>query len=129
MKLEVLEKIDRQRLIELTRNLVVIPSPTGEEERVALYLANELRSMGLEVSLQEIETHRFNVIGRWKGAGGGATLMFLAHFDTVTPGPEDPEREEGPVEFRVVDDWMIGLGVANMKSAFAAYLMAIEMLF
>ena len=127
---KVLNGLDRNRMIELTKNFVNIPSPTGEEEEIGLYLAEELKKIGMQVALQEVEPHRHNVIGRLKGNGGGPTLMYCGHFDTSTTGKEEELSGIGyKPEAKIVDDtWIYGLGVANMKNAFSAYITAVEML-
>ena len=38
---------------------------------------------GLETELVEVETGRPNVVGVLKGSGGGKSLMFNGHIDTV----------------------------------------------
>jgi acetylornithine deacetylase/succinyl-diaminopimelate desuccinylase-like protein len=76
MEKQVLEQVDRNRIIELARNLADIVSITGEEEEVAKYLGGEFEKLGMEVEYQYVEDGRPNVIGRLKGSGGGATLMF-----------------------------------------------------
>jgi len=42
---ELLAKVDRQRLVETACDLVDIPSPTGEEQAVAEYLANKVQNI------------------------------------------------------------------------------------
>lgn len=118
MKDKVLEKLDRNRLIELARNLAAIVSITGEEKGVAEYLGGEFERLGMEVKYQEVEEGRPNVIGTLKGTGGGATLMFCAHMDHF----------DNPQETVVTEDRIYGRGLVNMKCAFPCYLVAVEML-
>lgn len=68
---KVLEQFDRERLIELAKNLAGIVSITGEEKAVAEYLGGEFARLGMEVKYQEVEEGRPNVIGTLKGSGGG----------------------------------------------------------
>jgi acetylornithine deacetylase/succinyl-diaminopimelate desuccinylase-like protein len=118
MKDKVLEKLDRNRLIELARNLADIVSITGEEKGVAEYLGGEFERLGMEVKYQEVEEGRPNVIGALKGTGGGATLMFCAHMDHF----------DNPQPTVVTEDRIYGRGLVNMKCAFPCYLVAVEML-
>lgn len=119
----------RSELVELTCDLVNIPSATGEEGPIAAYLLERLRGLGLAAELQEVEPGRHNVIARWPGSGDGPSLLLNGHFDTGVSG-----REEGlpfglRPEARIVeDDWIYGLGVSNMKVAFACYYGAIRLL-
>ena len=81
MQEEVLQQVDRDRIVEVARNLADIVSITGEEENVAKYLGGEFEKLGMQVEYQYVEDGRPNVIGTLKGTGGGATLMFNAHMD------------------------------------------------
>ncbi len=81
MEPQVLEQVDRQRIVELARDLADIVSITGDEKSVADYLGSEFEKLGMQVEYQEGEEVRPNVIGTLKGTGGGATLMFCAHMD------------------------------------------------
>ena len=58
-----------------------IPAPSTQEQRRAAYLAEQMRAEGLEVSVDSIG----NVTGRRKGSGGGPTIVFAGHMDTVHP--------------------------------------------
>jgi len=114
----VLEQVDRNRIVELACNLADIVSITGEEEEVAKYLGGELEKLGMEVEYQYVEDGRPNVIGRLKGTGGGATLMFNAHMDHF----------DNPQETVVEDDRIYGRGLVNMKAAFPCYIEAVAAL-
>jgi acetylornithine deacetylase/succinyl-diaminopimelate desuccinylase-like protein len=112
---EVLEQVDRSRLVELARNVADIVSITGEEKAVSEYLGSEFAKLGMEVEYQEVEQGRPNVIARLKGSGGGASLMFCAHMDHF----------DSPQETVVEDDRIYGRGLVNMKAAFPCYIEAI----
>jgi acetylornithine deacetylase/succinyl-diaminopimelate desuccinylase-like protein len=114
----VLEQVDRNRIVELACNLANIVSITGEEEEVAKYLGGEFEKLGMEVEYQYVEDGRPNVIGRLKGTGGGATLMFNAHMDHF----------DNPQETVVEDDRIYGRGLVNMKAAFPCYIEAVAAL-
>ena len=83
-------KISEERVVNLTRSLVDIPSATGEERRVAEFLVGYMKEIGLEAKLQEIVEGRANAIGVLKGTGGGPTLMFNGHLDTSGTSPLFP---------------------------------------
>jgi acetylornithine deacetylase/succinyl-diaminopimelate desuccinylase-like protein len=111
----VLEQVDRSRIVEMARNLADIVSITGEEEQVAKYLGTEYEKLGMEVEYQYVEDGRPNVVGRLKGSGSGATLMFNAHMDHF----------DSPQETVVEDDRIYGRGLVNMKAAFPCYIEAV----
>ena len=118
MKEQVLQQLDRGRLIEVAKNVAGIVSITGEEKAIAEYLGGEFQRLGMEVKYQEVEEGRPNVIGRLRGSGGGATLMFCAHMDHF----------DTPQETVVTEDRIYGRGLVNMKCAFPCYIVAVEML-
>ena len=96
---EVLEQVDRERIVELACNLANTVSITGDEENVAKYLGSELEKLGMQVEYQYVEDGRPNVVGTLKGTGGGATLMFNAHMDHFDNPQEtvvDEDRDEIP---------------------------------
>jgi acetylornithine deacetylase len=120
--------IDERRLVELALRLVSTPSFTGSEDACAGVLAEELRSLGLQVQWQQVEDGRANVLGTWAGAGGGPTLMFNGHLDTSYSGSEPwlagipGFRPEGFER----DGRVYGLGISNMKGAVACYVEAVR---
>lgn len=121
------DRIDRQRLVDLVVQLTNIASPTGEEGEMARAYHAVLQDAGLRATLQPIGDERYNAIGRLVGAGGGKSLMFNGHMDTSF-GPEQSHRGMGyRCEGTVIDDeWIYGMGSFNMKSALASYVAAIE---
>ena len=116
MELQVLEEVDRQRIVEVARNAADIVSITGDEKEIAEYLGSEFEKLGMQVEYQEVEEGRPNVIGTLKGTGGGATLMFCAHMDHF----------DNPQETVVEDDRIYGRGLVNMKAAFPCYIEAVS---
>ena len=115
---QVLEQVDRQRIIEIACKLADTVSITGEEKEVAEYLGSEFERLGMQVEYQEVEEGRPNVIGTLKGGGGGATLMFCAHMDHF----------DNPQETVIEDDRIYGRGLVNMKAAFPFYIESVAAL-
>ena len=89
---KVLAQIDRQELAELARDLVDLPSPTGQEKAVADYILDWYARHGLRPVRQEIEVDRPNAVGVLKGQGGGLSLQFNGHMDTSFTGTEADRR-------------------------------------
>jgi acetylornithine deacetylase/succinyl-diaminopimelate desuccinylase-like protein len=118
MSEQVLNQVNRNRIVELACNLANIVSITGEEESVARYLGGEFEKLGMQVEYQFVEDGRPNVVGTLKGTGGGATLMFNAHMDHF----------DSPQETVVDDDRIYGRGLVNMKAAFPCYIEAVSAL-
>jgi acetylornithine deacetylase len=102
-------------VVELTRKLIDIPSPTGEELAVGKFLASYLEQLGYQVTTQEIDPTRFNVFAR---TDARPRVVLSTHMDTVPPAT--PSREEGQRIF--------GRGACDAKGIIAAQIIAAELL-
>ena len=92
-------------------------------------MQSALQKIGLDVTWQEVEEARANVVGRWKGTGGGKNLMFNGHMDTSNTGREEFLTGLGYKPHAVVKDGFIyGLGIYNMKGALVCYTNAVKAL-
>src|SRR6266478_7720262 len=86
---KILAQVKEDEIVAMARDVINIPSPTGEELQMAQYMQNALQQLGLNVTWQEVEEGRANVVGRWIGCGGGKDLMFNGHMDTSNTGREE----------------------------------------
>jgi tripeptide aminopeptidase len=87
------------RALDLFLELAAIPSPPGDERRVADRVLAELRSLGLEVEEDDagaaVGSTIGNLLARLPGRGEGTPIFLCAHLDTVPPqGPIEPEVGE-----------------------------------
>ena len=82
-------------IVEEWIRLVETAAPSGKEQARARYIQAEMEKLGLS----EIRTDDlFNVSGIRKGSGGGPTVVFAAHMDTVFPeGTELKVKREGDI--------------------------------
>lgn len=103
-------------VVELTRKLVDIPSVTGEESNVAAFVADHLRSIGAQVTTEEVEPGRPNVFGVF---GTRSRVTLSTHLDTVPSFI--PSSEDGL--------WVYGRGSCDAKGILASMLFAAEALF
>src|SRR4051812_26526200 len=122
--------IDRDRLVDWASKAIAIPSFTGSEEAMAVFMVDTFEELGLQVQWQQVEDGRANVLGTWAGARGGSSLMFNGHMDTSYSGREPwlagiPGFQ--PQGF-VQDGRVYGLGISNMKGALACYVAALRAL-
>jgi succinyl-diaminopimelate desuccinylase len=124
-------EIDRDALVELTQELVRIPSVHDparhlNEQPAADLVAARMRSFGWSPELDIVAPGRPNVIAVVEGGGGaGPTLMFEGHTDVVTEGDGwtvDPFGAE------IVEGKLYGRGAADMKGGVAAMLFATDAL-
>jgi acetylornithine deacetylase/succinyl-diaminopimelate desuccinylase-like protein len=126
---KILAAVDEQSLVSMCSDVIHIPSPTGYEGKMAEYMRAAWESMGLEVTWQEVEEGRANVIARWAGTGNGRCLMFNGHMDTSNTGREDYLTGIGYKPNAVIRNGMIyGLGIYNMKGALVCYTHAVRAL-
>jgi len=84
-----LTSMDSKRLLKTFLDLVQIPSESGKEKPVTDYLVAKLKSLGLEVWVDDagskIGSNSGNIMGRLKGSLPGS-IAFSSHQDTVVPG-------------------------------------------
>jgi len=109
-----------QELVSINSvNPDLVPGAVGETE-VVMHCATWLRSNGFEVHILEERKGRPSVVGIAKGSGGGRSLMFNGHIDTVTLSgyagdPLAAEIKNGNVQ---------GRGTYDMKGGVAAMMVA-----
>ena len=75
--------------------LTEMPAPSGQEQARAAYIRTEMQQLGLS----DIRTDDMsNVSGVRKGTGGGPTVVFAAHMDTVFSKDADLKvKREGDI--------------------------------
>ena len=126
---KILAQVNEEEIIAMGCDVINIPSPTGNELQMAQYMQSALRGLDLNVTWQEVEESRANVVARWIGAGGGKNLMFNGHMDTSNTGDEDFLTGPGYKPHAVVKNGFIyGLGIYNMKGALVCYTHAVKAL-
>ena len=104
----------------LTKRMIGIPSPSGEEKDMAVFVSSELEKMGVESRFQRVEGDRSNVIASISGKGD-KSILFQGHFDTV-PGYEWEEAFSGEER----EGMIYGRGSVDMKSSLACVIAAMK---
>lgn len=99
-------------LFELTRRLIDIPSVSGEEGEVSLFLSDYLQSIGFVVERQEIAPSRSNIIAT--AGARSPRVMLSTHMDTVPPHIPSGEDE----------GFITGRGSCDAKGIIAAQIFA-----
>ena len=112
-----------EETVDLLTKLVSFPSHEGienQETETAKHICEFFLREGIEAELIPVEDGRCNVIAKMKGTGGGRSLLFTGHTDTVPPYgmPGDP------YVIRTVDGSLYGRGVLDMKAGLACMMMA-----
>ena len=106
------ERFERQ--VEEWVKITEIPAQSTHEEKRAAYVKAELEKLGLTVTVDPIG----NVMARRKGTGGGPTVVFAAHLDTVHPMDTDVKVK------RQADGTMRAPGVFDNSASVANLLQA-----
>lgn len=121
--------VEEEEVCRLALDLCAIPSPTGEEAAVAEFVCDWFEAEGLEPTRQVVEDGRQNAVGVLRGSGGGPSLMFNGHLDTVEPMGHEQVVGVLPAIAPVFTPYLergilFGEGMGNMKSAIAAFMYA-----
>ncbi len=129
----------RQELIDLTKDLLRIPSHTGvetQEKEIAAYMLNFFQKHGIHSHLQHVEKERSNVIAFIKGkkAPEGKSLMLNGHIDTEKPDDMNEalfgaEMSSSQIfSGEVKQGYIWGRGAVDMKGPVAAMMMTLVVL-
>jgi succinyl-diaminopimelate desuccinylase len=120
---ELINAVQETELVEYCREMLRIKSvnPPGDEMAMAEYVANMLKSTGLEVELLKHSASRASVLAILRGSGEVPALLYSAHLDTVPLGAEEWIHE--PFAAETLDGKIWGRGSADMKGGLAALLM------
>jgi acetylornithine deacetylase len=143
---KVLAKIDENKdhAISLLRDMITIPSVTGDEARIQKFLSDYMTKIGLDVDMwetnwEELKKHpgyrpvdrgyegRPNIVATWKGTGGGRSLLLNGHTDVIPVGNGEG-WSDNPWSASIKDGRIYGRGSADMKSGVASHIMAVECL-
>jgi len=118
-----LSKINQKEVISLEKELIKIPSVTGNEKQICDFLFNYLKKCGFVVSMQYVEDNRPNIIARFKKGKKGKTILLNGHLDTVPTGDNWSINPFSAVED---DCYIYGRGSADMKGGLAAQICAMR---
>ena len=122
----VLDKIDEDQLVELTRSLLRAhgQNPPGEEATTVAVLAGAAAALGLEVREETVQEGRNN-LGVTLPGGDGPGLLLLGHTDVV---PVGEGWTKDPFGAALSDGRIYGRGASDMKGGLAACLSAMSAL-
>lgn len=138
----------KEDYIEFLRKLtafdtsVIRHGEDGQEYEAQQWIAQYLKKLGCEVELFEPDNEKMkelpgynaghtyknrpNVVGNYRGTGGGKSLILNGHIDTMPAG--DVKRwDYGPWEMTRKDGKLYGLGTDDMKGGLSALILALEL--
>ncbi len=129
----------RQELIDLTKDLLRIPSHVGvetQEKKVAEYVLDFFKKHGIHAHLQHVEKERSNVIAFIKGrkTPEGKSLMLNGHIDTEKPDDMNEDlfgaemSSQDLFSGEVKQGYIWGRGAVDMKGPVAAMMMTLVVL-
>lgn len=123
LKTGVFELNERKLLFDRCReyidSLVKIPSPSGDENDIGTYIAEELVNMGLKTEKVPTCDGRFCVYAEICGGRPGCSCLLVGHIDTVEPSSGWNTDPFIPCQ---VGDRLYGLGACDMKAGVAMIL-------
>jgi acetylornithine deacetylase len=102
-------------VIRLTRELIDIPSITGDEFQIATSIADLLVRRGYHVEAQDVSNERANIIAT---TAAPPRVVLSTHMDTVPPFMASSED----------DEFIYGRGACDAKGIIAAQIAAAEKL-
>ncbi|TGB02465.1 peptidase [Halobacillus salinus] len=134
----------REDYVDLLKQMVQRESLAGHEASVQDLVEERLNSNGLMVDRWELDYKQLskhpefcasrtdfegseNVVGVWKGEGGGKSLILNGHVDVVPEGELD-QWDKAPYSGEVKGGRLYGRGSTDMKGGNLASLIALEAL-
>jgi acetylornithine deacetylase len=143
---EIQRVVDARRddMVRLLKDLVRVPSVTGEEGAVQEVVECAFRARGLAVDRwkatpeeaspymdhvgeQDTYSGRPNVVGVRAGLGKGRSILLNAHVDTVASGNRAAWSHD-PLSADVEGDFLYGRGSCDMKGGLVTHLVALDAL-
>jgi acetylornithine deacetylase/succinyl-diaminopimelate desuccinylase-like protein len=118
----------RDEAVQHLRALIRLKTvnPPGNETLAAEYLADTLRSEGIEPVVLEGASRRANVVARLSGTRDAGPLLLMGHTDVV-PAEAD-QWTHPPFAGDVADGYVWGRGAVDMKHMVAMELMVMLLL-
>jgi acetylornithine deacetylase/succinyl-diaminopimelate desuccinylase-like protein len=122
----------REDLTALALALGNIEAPTGREGEAGDYVFDWMARHGFTPERLGAYEDRFNVVGRLRGSGGGTSLSFNSHLDTIM-AREDTSRFTDAGDRIYHEAWLddgkiYGYPVVNCKGPMTCWLIAAKAL-
>lgn len=143
---QIITAIDESQdeIVAFLQRLLQFDSVTGNESKIQAFIVETLEDMSLEIDSFEPDpealrsypgflepeqsfTDRPNVVGLWRGTGGGKSLLLNGHVDTV-PLEALTKWDHAPLSGDVHNGKITGRGASDMKGGLAAMTMAVRIL-
>lgn len=113
---------DYDNLVELCRQLIQIPSLSGDEGR----LVKKLKEIYTEMGFDEVIIDEYgSIIACIRGEKPGIRVLFDAHIDTV-PVTDPSKWKHSPFGAEIDNGRIYGRGTSDMKGSLSAMIKAAE---
>ena len=106
--------------LTLLKQLIAIRSYSGEEKKLAMFIAGWFRKRKIKANFQ-----RDNLIVFLPGNNSKKAFIFNSHMDTVSAGDRSLWKFD-PLVPTMVKNKLVGLGASDMKSGLAAAMLTCE---
>ncbi len=116
-----------EETVALLQSLVRIPSITGNEAQIGVFVADFCRGIGFQVEVLEAAPGRPNIIATWDSGTPGPTLLLNDHLDIIPPGPLEYWTHP-PFAAEIADGRVYGRGTIDTKSGVSTLLIAAKAL-
>ncbi len=119
--------VNKKRLLKLAQDLIRIDSqnPPGDEAKIALFVKNYLKALGLKVKIFEFEKKRANILAYLEGKDKERSLLVTPHLDTV---PAGKNWKVSPFAGKIFKNRLYGLGATDCKGNLASAMEAMNSL-
>ncbi|HAC3175695.1 TPA_asm: ArgE/DapE family deacylase [Listeria innocua] len=114
--------MERDRKIQILKDIVNIDSTNGHEEQVANYLQKLFADYGIESEKVQYDVDRASLVSEI-GSNDGKVLAFSGHMDVVDAG-DVSKWKFPPFEATEHEGKLYGRGATDMKSGLAAMVIA-----
>lgn len=114
--------MERERKIQILKDIVNIDSTNGHEEQVANYLQKLFAEYGIESEKVQYDVDRASLVSEI-GSNDGKVLAFSGHMDVVDAG-DVSKWKFPPFEAAEHEGKLYGRGATDMKSGLAAMVIA-----
>lgn len=111
--------------LNLLQKMISIPSVSGDEKNIAVFLADFLRKdLGMETELTGVKDNQYNLVARKTGStASGRKLLLGGHIDTVAPSEK---WSINPFSLTIKGNRAYGLGSCDMKGGLAAQITVLK---
>lgn len=140
----IIEKIEacRDDAVAFLRNIVQIPSVTGDESAIQKYVSGYMMDMGLDIDMWETDWDKLkehpgyrpvargyegrpNIVATLAGTGGGRSLLLNGHTDVIPVG-DGGGWSDNPWSGAIKEGRIYGRGSCDMKSGVASHIFAVK---